>query len=226
MGPVVEVWHWRLIGTPDDHARAAATLSPDEAARAARFHFVRDRDRFVLARAGVRRVLGALLSTPPASLAFVYGASGKPALAQETGLHFNLSHTADHAALAVADGFALGIDIEQPRTIDPGVAERFFAPNENAALRQTPPSAWNAAFFRCWTRKEAYVKAVGDGLLIPLDSFEVSLAADAPAVFHRVGDDKAEAARWQLAHLDLAPDCLGAIAARRTGWRVRLRGPA
>ncbi len=213
-GDEVHLWTFRLDPEPDD----AAVLAPDETVRANRFHFQRDRRRFIAGRARLRQILGAYLHRPPHLLQFRYGASGKPSVPGP--LAFNLSHSADFAAIAVAR-FELGIDIECVRPIEEAVAERFFAADEVARLRALPQPQQTAAFFACWTRKEAYVKALGDGLLLPLDCFSVSLEPDAPARLLRTGDDPAEPSRWQLHHFVPAPGLLGAIAARRHFRRVR-----
>lgn len=184
-------------------AEMAATLSPDEEARAARFHFARDRVRYTVARGSLRRILGLYLKRPPTEIAFVYSPYGKPALADDAPLAFNVSHSGDWAVCAVTPGARVGIDIEQirPDLAGESIAEHFFSPREVAALRGLPPAEQPAAFFRCWTRKEAFVKARGEGLSLPLDRFDVSLRADEPAALLRTLDDPAEAARWSMVAL-------------------------
>ena len=197
-------------------------LIPCERARADRFHFRRDRDLFIAGRAQLRRILGAYLRQSPEALRFTYGESGKPALSGP--LAFNLSHSGGFAALAVAR-FQLGVDIECVRPIEEAVAERFFAADEVMRLRGLPQEQQTEAFFACWTRKEAYVKALGDGLLLSLDSFSVALEPEVPARLLRAGDDPAEPSRWQFHHFVPAPGMVGAIAARRCFWQVRRLSP-
>jgi 4'-phosphopantetheinyl transferase len=210
----VHLWIFRLDPGPTD----GELLAPCERARAERFHFQRDRDRFIAGRGRLRRILGAYLQQSPNLLQFCYGASGKPAVAGP--LSFNLSHSGEFAALAVAR-FGLGVDIECVRPIEEAVAERFFAADEVARLRRLPETQQTEAFFACWTRKEAYVKALGDGLSLPLDCFSVSLEPQESARLLRAGNDPAEPSRWQFHHFVPAPGFVGAIAARRRSWRVR-----
>jgi 4'-phosphopantetheinyl transferase len=181
-----------------------------------RFRFDRDRDRFIAARAMLRRVLAGLVGADPAELRFLYGRAGKPALS--TGPQFSLSHSDDLGALAVAYDLEIGIDVERLRPIEPELADRFFAEDESAALRALAEPARTRAFFACWTRKEAYVKSLGDGLLAPLDRFSVSL--DEPARLLWVEGDPGAPARWRLAHLEPARGFVGAIAAPSPAWRL------
>jgi 4'-phosphopantetheinyl transferase len=153
-------------------------LSGGERARADRFVFELDRHRFVAARALLRTLLGRILSLPPASLEFTYGSHGKPELTPAlagSGIRFNLSHSDGRALVAWSHEAAVGADLERVRPVAYGdaVARRFFSDDEQASLRGLEGAAWDEAFFRCWTRKEAYVKAIGDGLHIPLRSFSV-----------------------------------------------------
>ncbi len=210
-----EVHLWRIaLDAPAD----ASLLSPDELERAGRFHFARDRRRFVAARAGLRRILARYLGQAPQALGFAYGPQGKPRLAAAGAPpYFNLSHAEGLALVAVTAIGEVGVDLEFPRPIDPGLAARYFAAAEIAALEALPAQERNLAFFRCWTRKEAYLKACGDGVLAPLDRFEVSLDPASPRVL-TIGGDREEAARWQLAHLEPAPGYVGAVALRAVGW--------
>lgn len=203
-------------------AAARRLLSPDEAARADAFLRPLDRARFTAARAWLRRVLAAYLGEAPGDLAFAYGEYGKPRLAQGAGrLDFNLSHTGGYALLAVSPGFPVGADIEAVRPVEEKIAERFFSAAEVKALGALPAPARQDGFFRCWTRKEAYLKALGCGLATPLDSFTVSLAPGAPARLLEVAGEPAEAAAWHMVHLDPGEGLLAAVAARRRGWTLR-----
>jgi len=172
------------------------------------------RRRFVVARAALRGVLGAALGQPPRSLRFVEGPHGKPALAdQPPPLRFNLSHSGELALLALSLDRELGVDLERRRHhLDHlGIARRYFAPDELAALAALPAAQQETAFYRCWTRKEALLKAKGAGLTLPLDSFAVSVTEAAPQLL-RTDWDTTEAQRWRLFHLAPAPGAIGAVA--------------
>lgn len=164
-----------------DDATVAALmpiLGADERARAARFRFARDRRRFVVRRARLRQLLGAAVGRAPAALVFAGSSHGKPLLAD--GPPFSLSHSADMMLLAIGEG-DVGCDIEwiDPALDWPPLAETFFTATERAALAALPPAAARRAFFACWARKEAFVKALGLGLSYPLDAFEVSVGTAA-----------------------------------------------
>jgi len=215
--PVTIALHfWRL--TSEAAAEALARhLSGDEAARAARFVFEKDRTAYRIGRGRLREILGAATGQAPEALRFAYGGHGKPSL--PGGPEFNLSHSDGLACLAIADR-GLGADIEAHREIEDGVAERFFSPTEYAALSALPPGEWTPGFFRCWTRKEAVVKAMGDGLSIPLDRFDVTLGPGEPARMTRLDPAHGRRAGWRLAHLDLGPGMVGAIAMDSGGERL------
>ncbi|MGH9472935.1 MAG: 4'-phosphopantetheinyl transferase family protein [Terriglobales bacterium] len=215
-----EVHLWRIAL---DAPANAGEISAEERERAARLRFERDWRRFVAAHAALRRILGGYLGVPAAAVEFAYGRHGKPSLAGRAALHFNLSHSEELALLAVTEIGAVGVDVERERTIELEIADRYFAAGEVAALRALPADERQAAFFRCWTRKEAYLKARGEGVLLPLDGFEVSLARDQPRLA-RVMADAEEAARWQIAHLEPAPGYVAALAMRATGWPWRKLG--
>lgn len=151
-------------------------LAPDEQDRASRFRFPEHRDRFIAARGALRFVLGSLTQTDPSRLAFDYGPHGKPALRHNpANLHFNLSHSGNLALISVTQAGALGVDIEKidDRRAKPEIARRFFAPQEIAQLEALPGDAYTNAFFHCWTRKEAVLKAAGIGISGGLSSFAV-----------------------------------------------------
>jgi 4'-phosphopantetheinyl transferase len=200
-------------------------LSEDEAARADRFHFAHDRNHFIVARGMLRVILGRYLRRPPAGLRFDYNAYGKPELraaADGSRLRFNLSHAAGVALYCVADGRRVGVDVEYVRegAAYEEIAGHFFSERERASLAALPPEARARAFFNCWTRKEAYIKARGEGLSIPLDSFDVSLSPGEPVALLCTRDDALEASRWSLRELALGPDYVAAVAAEGAGWRL------
>jgi 4'-phosphopantetheinyl transferase len=209
-------------GEPAD--AAAALLSPDEAARAARFRFAKDRDAFVRSRAFLRRVLGEALGREPRALAFTTGAWGKPSLVDGRGLEFSLSHSGALALCALAWRRPVGVDVEEHRAGVEAleIAELFFTDTELATLRALEGAERARAFFLCWTRKEAYVKARGEGLSIPLSRFDVTCAPGEPAHLSGRGDSALEVARWALADLDVGPGYSAAVAALGHGWRPEL----
>jgi 4'-phosphopantetheinyl transferase len=222
----IQVWTLSLELPEAEWQPLAALLSEDERARAVRFVFERHRRRFTAARAALRHILGARLGVAPAEVRFAYGPHGKPELAAGCGagrLRFNLAHSHELALVALCEGRELGVDVEHVRPLADAmrIAERFFSTREREALAGLPPEAQREAFFRCWTRKEAYLKALGDGLARPLDGFDVSLARGEPAALLGVAADPAEAARWGLAHLEPAPGYVGALAVEGSGWSLR-----
>ena len=211
----VHVWSVELSAPADRIAEAAGLLSPDETTRALKFRFERLRQRFVLARAVLRTLLGRCLDADPAHIEFLYGPRGKPSLAPpDAHLRFNLSHSGNIALYAVAEGCEVGIDVEEIRPVDhmEQIAARFFCAAEAAALAQVDPEHRVEAFFNCWTRKEAYLKATGDGLSAPLSGFQVTLKPGEPARFVDFAGDRNAAAAWALHHLDPLPGYAGALA--------------
>jgi 4'-phosphopantetheinyl transferase len=192
-------------------------LSPEELARAARFHREVHRSAFLTTHTALREVLGAALGRDPARLSFAAGPHGKPELVLPAGdpaLHFNLSDTEGLGLLAVSCEGPLGVDVERHREdrslLD--VAERFFSPAELCALRAVDAEGRLQAFHRIWTRKEAFLKALGLGLARELDSFDVSHEPGAAARLVATRPDPAEAARWRLLDLDVGPDHSAALA--------------
>lgn len=218
----VHAWCVDLDAADVDGGVETAGLSADERARAARFHFARDRARFLRGRAALRRLLAGYADREPHALVFAPGAHGKPAM-PGTGLEFNLSHSGGCAVLAVTRGRRVGVDVERIRAerATLAVARRFFAPTEAAAVTAAPPAERALTFFRCWTRKEAYVKARGEGLSLPLDRFEVPLEPNATGALTVARDDHAEVMRWGLRELVPAPHHLGALVVEGQGWTLR-----
>jgi 4'-phosphopantetheinyl transferase len=195
------------------------TLSPDEQLRARKFKFQRDREHFVAARGGLRDILSRYTGSAPQSLHFSYSEYGKPSLVGETGgefARFNVSHSDGLALYAVTAGREVGIDLERVRedfaSLD--IAERFFSRREVAALRALPPTVRTPAFFDCWTRKEAYIKARGEGLSRPLHLFTVSLAPGQPAALLCDDEEPEEASRWSLASLSPGEGFRAALAVK------------
>jgi 4'-phosphopantetheinyl transferase len=222
----VHVWRCNLDQSMSVRQGLIDTLAEDERARAARFHFDEDRNHFIVARGTLRAMLGYYLNLNPASLRFCYGEYGKPMLAKELGgesLRFNLSHSDGLALFAVTRGREIGIDLERirPGLSDERIAERFFSTGEVRALRELPHHLQDEAFFNCWTRKEAYIKARGEGLSIPLSEFEVSLAPGESAALLSTKRDPREAARWSIRELFPAPGFVAAVVVEGSDWQLR-----
>jgi 4'-phosphopantetheinyl transferase len=219
-----EVHVWLLsLGQDPGPADAAGTLSPDERERARRFYFDRDRRRFVACRAALREILSAYTGRPAPDLRFRYGHHGKPSLESPEDVRFNVSHSDALAVYAVARGREVGVDVERIRPLSEAdrLAERFFSQPEVTDLRAVPSESRLESFFTCWTRKEAYVKARGEGLGHPLDAFAVSLGRDAPARLRAVGGrDEEEIARWSLVGLAPPPGYVAALAVEGHGWTL------
>jgi 4'-phosphopantetheinyl transferase len=211
---LVHAWFWELPDTLAEDAPAWSEISAAEAARARRFVFAHHAARYVWAHARMRALLGACLDRPPLALRFEENDFGKPRLAGEgvAGLHFNLSHSEGYAALAVRWGAPVGVDIECVRPVEAKVATHFFSPAENAVLSQMRDAEWLAGFYRCWTRKEAILKADGQGLAMKLDTFDVTLTRDDPPALLRFAEDPASLPGWRLLHFEPAADVMGAVA--------------
>jgi len=202
-------------------ARLAAILDDEERARVGRYLFDRDRRRFTVARATLRIVLGRYLGRAPEAVRFDTAERGKPFLV-DGGPHFNLSHSGERALLAVSPARELGVDIERHRpSVDfLEVARHSFSPAEQRALAALPPDQIPDAFFRCWARKESFIKARGDGLYFPLDGFDVSLEP-APAVALLACPAAPEAmARWVMRPLDVEPGYAAALTVEGDGFAI------
>ena len=215
----VHLWVVRLEASEDNFARSFSWLSADEAARAKRFYFDRHRHAFVVGRAVLRALLSDYIGIAPAEVAFVYGPQGKPALApilksDSCFLRFNVSNSGNLAAYAFTMGCEIGVDVEQHRALHDfeNIAHRFFSPEETAELLELPVVERTNAFFDCWARKEAYIKAMGGGVSIPLDSFRVTLRPGAAARMVSIAGSHEAARAWTLYEFTPAPDCAGAIA--------------
>jgi len=200
--PAVEVWRVPLVGSAAGLERLAVLLSRDEHARAARFQFTGDRNRFIAGRGMLRVLLGNYVDAAPSAIAFASNPHGKPALADAAlGVHFNLAHAGDIAIFAFARNRIPGIDIESlDHAVDhDALAQRFFSARECAELQSLPHAARNRAFLTCWTCKEAVAKAIGRGLSLPLDQIEVTVGANPPRVLHMAHGDARE---WTLHPVD------------------------
>jgi 4'-phosphopantetheinyl transferase len=211
-----EIQIWGIWLTASDAAVAYyhSILSVDERHRAERFRFGNLRRSYILSRGGLRIVLAHYLGCAPTGIEFIGGPKGKPALRHSSRIQFNVSHSGQMALYALTVGCELGVDVEQLRTLEDteSIAKRFFSPGEASELLSLNSEERGPAFFRCWTRKEAYVKAIGDGLTIPLNGFQVTLLPGVPARFIQLAGDPGIAREWILEHLDLAPGYIGALA--------------
>ncbi len=207
----VHTWCVGLDVSPETCVRLHATLASHERSRCARFRFEHDRRRFVVAHGVLRELLARYLQIPPGRIRYVYNAFGKPDLSPEFGnlLRFNLSHSAGLALIAIAANASVGVDLEyiraQPDYVE--IARRFFSTAEVERLRRLPRHLRAKAFFNCWTRTEACVKAHGEGL----------------ANFEGASNGSSPAGRWSLYTLRPAPGYIGALAIEGSGWRLAQR---
>jgi 4'-phosphopantetheinyl transferase len=216
---VVQFWRIDLGAVAKAESRWQSVLSPDERDRASRFHFERDRLHFCAARAWLRILLGGYLVADPQDLRFRYSDKGKPELDEphaSSGLTFNLSHSGGVALIAITRDRPIGVDIEKIRNDfdTAAIAQRFFSASEQGQLLKLRPEEQHQAFFRCWTLKEAFIKALGEGLSHPLHQFDVSLDAEAPVslVTRPVAS---EAELWQLQSVAAGPGFAAAVAVMR-----------
>src|SRR5262245_2922989 len=219
----VHVWSVPLAATAEQLAAQFATLSADERERAERYRHEPSRRQYVEARATLRALLGRYLDAPATGLHFTHLAQGKPALPGGE-LHFNVSHSHGLALIAVTREGEVGVDVEhlraQPTHLD--LATRYFTPAEAAALRRLPAAASEEAFFHVWTRKEAFLKALGLGLTHGLERFEVSVPPDDPARVLHIDGDRAAGGRWSLVALAPAAGYVATLAIEAS-VRVELR---
>jgi 4'-phosphopantetheinyl transferase len=217
----VHIWSARLELAGEHLQRFAGTLSADETARANRFHFGRHRTDFVAGRGILRQLLANYTGRAPSKLEFSYRPEGKPSLASRVNdarLEFNLAHSHGLALYAFSLGSPLGIDVEFVRSdlAIEQIAERYFAEREIAELLSLPAQQRPEAFFRGWTRKEAYIKALGIGLQIPLASFAVELNTS-----QRPTLESTDNGRWSMHSLFPAVGFVGAVVTESRSWRLR-----
>jgi 4'-phosphopantetheinyl transferase len=221
----VHVWFVELALDPASAETCSGILSADERERASRFRFERTESAFTLSRGILRALLGRYLAIEPDRVRFAYEARGKPRLAfPESSLQFNLAHSGEFAAYAFASGCAVGVDIEKVRTVpeQESIVRRFFAHEECEEWLDLEAAQRDGAFYLCWTRKEAYIKALGGGLSIPLDSFRVSLRPGAPASPIHATGDPAAASGWSLYSLSPADGYIASLAVPEGKRRVRI----
>jgi 4'-phosphopantetheinyl transferase len=224
----VQLWRAELDNIRNDEARWMALLSAEEKTRAGRFHFAADRQRFTTSRALLRMILGGYLNTNPAHIDFAYSEKEKPALAEPhacSGIKFNLSHSGGVGLFAFSRHRELGVDIEaiRPDSDIETIARRFFSAAEQEELSSIPPDEKRDAFFRGWTRKEAYIKARGDGLSLPLHQFDVSLAGGSGfgSALVATRPDASESARWHLREVAAGSGYVAALCVRSPDCELR-----
>jgi 4'-phosphopantetheinyl transferase len=224
----VHIWRVELDWSPVRIRAFNAILSSDEQRRAERFHFAVDRVRHVVGRGALRTILARCMRVNAADrLRFEYSAFGKPQLAAgstEIPLQFNVSHSGELILIALATGRAVGTDIERVRSDIEAerIAASFFSPHERLALQSLPAHLRVQAFFDCWTRKEAYIKAIGNGLSLPLDQFDVCFLPGQEPRLLATRPDAAEAQRWVIEALDVGPDYRAAVAVEGAGWQLKM----
>jgi 4'-phosphopantetheinyl transferase len=221
----VQLWRIDLEAIRGGESRWQELLSPDESTRASRFHFSTDRQYFVAARALLRIILAGYLVADPRGLEFSYSKKEKPSLAVEStdsDVTFNVSHSGGIALFAFARQREIGVDVERVRSdFDvEAIARRFFSAHEQKQLTTVPPEEKPEAFFRCWTRKEAYIKATGDGLSLPLSQFDVSLAAGDQNALLAARPDDSETRRWLLREVPAGAGYVGALCVRGQDWKL------
>ncbi|WP_341731080.1 4'-phosphopantetheinyl transferase superfamily protein [Microcoleus sp. EPA2] len=228
----IHIWRVNLDRPPSPIQNLAQTLCDSELQRAERFRFDRDKNHFIVGRGALRAILSRYLKVDPNLVEFSYGPCGKPEIAAnlDSTLSFNLSHSQGLALYALTRSRQIGVDIEKIRPVPQmeSIAERFFSPQENTAFKTVSAEEKLAAFFNCWTRKEAYIKAIGDGLSFPLHRFSVSLTPGEPArlldvELDALGDSFAARTApnlWYLKALIPAPNYLAAIAVETGGTQL------
>ena len=222
----VHLWRIDLDALRPSEVRWQKILSSDEAARAARFHFAVDRQRFSISRGVLRTILACYLGADAKGLRFSYSNKEKPSLREpfsESGVTFNISHSGAIALLAFARRRDVGVDVEQVRSdfeVE-GIANRFFSEHERQQLAVLSQEQRFEAFFRCWTRKEAYIKATGDGLSLPLHQFDVSILPGHSDALIATRPDQSEARRWLLREVPAGDGYVAALCVRGRDWKLK-----
>jgi 4'-phosphopantetheinyl transferase len=201
------------------------SLDLREKDRAARFYFPHDRDRYIVSHGLLRKLLGLVLELPPENITFRYGDQGKPFLTDEINsddLQFNLSHSGGILLIGMCRRRMVGVDLEEIRSGRDfmGLAERYFSPGEVAAIKDLPPENQIVWFYKIWTQKEAFLKGLGRGLTLPLDSFEVPILADLESTNLYDDPKNGGIADWQIKSLTPALGFVGAVAGEGRDWKL------
>jgi 4'-phosphopantetheinyl transferase len=223
----IHLWRINLIQTDEDERRLKKSLSDEECNRSAAFYFIHDQRRFIIRRAVLRHLLAAYLDMPAKDVQLLSTLNGKPFINGQNGpdgIRFSCSHSADWALVAIGRGNELGVDMEQHRPLVDSreLVNACFSSHEIAEWSALPETLKPHCFFDGWTRKEAFIKALGMGLLLPLKSFSVSLAANQPAGLLNVENDSEAIGRWSMQSLDVRLGYSGAIVFE--GNNIRLQG--
>ena len=220
----VHVWAVETLSHVHKLSQLRCYLADDEIERANRFHFDTHRHRFVILRGILRCLLADYSGQAPADLRFWYNEQGKPYLQPKSqSIMFNLSHSGEIALYAFSYQREIGVDIERSsgRVSYLQIAKRFFSASEQEILRSLPDHEKQAAFFACWSRKEAYIKAKGLGLSLPLDSFDVSLRPNEPAKLLASCNYPTDVKRWRMSNLDVADGYAAAVVVAGQDWRIK-----
>ncbi len=216
----IHLWLMQLNLPPAHTVELRGCLTDDELRRADRLLLPRIREHFLAARGQLRQILAGYLCCAPSEISFSYGPHGKPELLtqNETQLRFNLSHSGEYGLLAINDSNPIGVDIERIHSGRPllKLSERFFSLRERTALRKLPEKDREWAFYACWTRKEAYLKAIGTGLVTPLDSFDITMTPGEPPALLAHRNDPSAPGRWKIAEVPVPAGYRGAVA---TEWQ-------
>lgn len=217
----IHLWQARFSRLTAHRGDFEALLTPDETTRASRFRFEDARERFIAGRGLLRTLLARYLDRAPRMVRFIYGRRGKPAV-PDSPLRFNLSHAGDLLLLGLAWGREIGVDVERIRPMPEmhTVARSHFSALEQAVFFGLPPSRQPYAFYTCWTRKEAYIKATGDGFKLPLKDFDVSFIPEQPPALLRAEND--DPARWTMHHIDPEPGYVASVCAEGPPPRLTL----
>jgi 4'-phosphopantetheinyl transferase len=223
-----DVHIWRaVLDLPSNNVRKLKeSLSIDERMKAEHFRFERDRSRFITARGILRLILGCYLSVEPSAIRFCYKKNGKPRLQNrfaKTGIQFNLSHSEGLALYVFARDHEVGVDIERIRDFPETeqMVEQFFSAREIVVFRTLSGSKKQETFFSWWTRKEAFVKATGDGLSYPIDTFDASAVPGKSIELFRILGDAEEASEWSIGDVRPAEEFAGAVAVEGGNWEVQ-----
>ena len=216
------VWRVELLRPSEEVNSLRSVLSEDEIERANRFRFDQHRNRYTVGRATLRLLIAEYLNREPREIQFTYNEQGKPFLKDEADLAFNLSNTQDLALIAITLEGRVGIDVEYRRkeVEELELVERFFSKTEVERFLKVPEEYRREAFFTIWTRKEAYIKALGGGLSIPLGSFDVEFDPEEEPKILRAYDDDKEGDRWSLYNLQPGDDYAGALLLEGKDWVI------
>ena len=206
VGEEVHIWRVSFSVSSSEIAGFRTLLSADEMERADKFHFEKDRNRYILTRGHLRSLLGRYLNKEAGSFTFTYNKYGKPALS-DSALHFNVSHSHEMGLLIFDQKYEVGVDIEWIRKDFGGIkiAERFFSADEIRELKKLPEEKQVQGFFNCWSRKEAYIKAAGKGLSISLAKFSVNLSPEKEATLLSTSHEPQALHTYRLLAIQAAP---------------------